>query len=352
MTKLMRSLSKQVKNAPGELKHIDQKNLEKVKISLISYDHHDLVEKQIEDIKEIDSLDKKVTWINIDGIHNVDILEKIGQKFNIHPLVLEDIVTLEQRPKAEVYEDFIFVVLKMIYFNHNDDNLKIEQVSLIVKGNYVLSFQELPGDVFDFIRERLRKAKGNVRTMGVDYLFYLLIDAVVDGYFVVLEKLGDEIEKIEENVLLKPTVETLHSIHSLKREMIFLRRAIWPLRESINNINREESKIISKKVIVYFKDVYDHTIQVIDTIEAFRDMVAGMLDIYLSSMSNKMNEVMKLLTMIATMFIPITFLAGVYGMNFKYMPELHAKWAYPLFWVIVFFVIGGMFLFFKKKKWL
>jgi len=226
-----------------------------------------------------------------------------------------------------------------------------EQVSVVVGCKFVLSFQESIGDVFEPIRDRIRNAKGRIRKMDSDYLAYALLDAVVDGYFSVLETIGDTIESIEERLAKEPTEAILRQIHSLKREMIFLRKSVWPLRELISNLQRSESGLIAQSTGVFLRDVYDHTIQVIDTVESFRDIVSGMLDLYLSSISNRMNAVMKVLTIIATIFIPLTFVAGIYGMNFKYMPELEWRWSYALIWLVMIVIAGGMVIYFRKKKW-
>jgi magnesium transporter len=293
-----------------------------------------------------------VTWINVDGLHQVDVLEKLGNCYGLHSLVLEDILTTDQRPKMEDYGNYLYVVLQMIHDRGKGNRLEAEQVSLILGPNFLFSFQESPGDVFDPIRERLRSGKGRVRRMGADYLAYALLDAVVDYYFVILEKLGERIEVLEEILVTHPQTETLQEIHRLKREMIFLRKAVWPLREVISGLERGESSLVQKATQIYLRDVYDHVIQVMDSVETFRDMLSGMLDIYLSSISNRMNGIMKVLTVIATVFMPLTFLAGVYGMNFKYMPELEWRWGYPAVWCVMILVGMLMLLTFKKKRWL
>jgi magnesium transporter len=339
---------------PGTLVHIGEKKAEKTKITLIDYDQKDLQQKEIEKIEECFVHKEKATttWINIDGLHQVDIIEKIGAHFDIHPLVLEDILHTVQRPKIEDFGKYIFAVLKMIYYDENKDEIVGEQVSLILGPDYVISFQEREGDVFDPIRERIRNAKGRIRKAGADYLAYCLLDAVVDHYFPILENLGEKIESLEEELVTHPAPKTLQMIHKLKRNMILLRKSVWPLREVINGLERGESPLVKKPTGIYLRDVYDHTIQVIDTIETFRDMVSGMLDIYLSSLSNRMNEVMKVLTIIATIFIPLTFIAGIYGMNFKYMPELEWPLGYPLALLAMIFVVAVMLIYFRRKKWL
>ncbi|NVL91856.1 MAG: magnesium/cobalt transporter CorA [Desulfobacterales bacterium] len=339
---------------PGTLFHVGEKKAEKARITIIDYDKAQLQEKEVEMDEECSSFKDKptVTWINIDGIHQVDIIEKIGKQFNIHPLTLEDIVNTEQRPKMEDYHDYIFVLVKMLSYDDEDNGIRPEQVSLILGSNFVISFQEKQGDVFDPIRERIRRAKGRIRKMKADYLAYTLVDTIVDHYFTVLEKLGGTIEGMEEELVTNPTPDTLQAIHTLKSELIFLRKSVWPLREVASGLEREESPLIHKSTRVFLRDVYDHTIQVIDTIETFRDLVSGMLDVYLSSVSNKMNEVMKVLTIVATIFIPLTFVAGIYGMNFKYMPELEWQWGYFGALIVMVVIVFLMVFYFKRKRWL
>jgi magnesium transporter len=358
--RFLRRASEKCGLPPGSIVHIGDKWTETVKISVIDYDKDHFQVKEISNIEDVfpfrDS--PTVTWINIDGIHDVTIIESLGIHFNIHPLVLEDILHTTQRPKIEDFEDYIYVVLRMFYYDgitnelDNDSEIISEQVSLILGRNFVISFQEAGGDTFDPVRLRIKNSKGRIREMGTDYLAYSLIDSIVDNYFVILEKLGERIELLEDELLDSPTPDTLEELHVLRNEMIFLRKSAWPLREVSNSLLRGESDLITKPTQIYLKDVYDHTIQVIDTIETYRDMLSGMLDIYLSSISNRMNEVMKVLTIIATIFIPLTFLAGVYGMNFKYMPELSWKWGYPVVWCIMASVGISMYFFFRKKKWL
>lgn len=355
MPRFIKRMSKKTGLSPGTLVHIGKKKIEKVRIGLIDYDEAKFQEKEPKTIEECFPFKDlpTVTWVNIDGLHDIEIMEKIGKHFNLHPLVLEDVLNTEQRPKIEDSDDYIFIVLKMLYCDKNDDEIRAEQVSVILGSNFVLSFQEREGDIFNPLRERIRSSKGRVRKMGPDYLAYCLLDAVVDNYFVVLEKLGEQIEGMEEELITNPTPETLQKIHNLKREMIFLRKSVWPLREVVSRLERGESELIKESTGIYLRDVFDHTIQVIDTIETYRDMLSGMLDIYLSSISNRMNQVMKVLTIIATIFIPLTFVAGIYGMNFEFMPELRWHWVYPwAFWLVMLGVAGLMLVFFRRKKWL
>ena len=354
MVKLFKRASNRVGLPPGTLIHIGEEKVERAKVTIIDYDEDQFQEKEAKAVEECFPFRDKptVTWINIDGIHQVEVMEKIGTHFGIHPLILEDIMNTGQRPKMEDFEDYIFVVVKMIYYDDKDNEIRTEQLSVILGSNFVISFQEKEGDVFDPVRERIRNGKGRIRKMKPDYLAYALVDTIVDHYFVVLEKLGENIEDMEEELVTNPTPETLQTIHTLKRELIFLRKSVWPLREVINVLERGESSLINESTGIYLRDVYDHTIQVIDTVETFRDMVSGMLDIYLSSISNKMNEVMKVLTIIATIFIPLTFLAGLYGMNFKHMPELELPWGYPGLLVVMIAVGLLMVAYFRRKKWL
>lgn len=354
MPRFIKRVSRKIGLSPGALVHIGKKKIEKVRIRLIDYDEAQLQEREAKTIEECFPFKDlpTVTWVNIDGLHDIKVMEKIGKHFDLHPLVLEDILNTEQRPKIEDFDDYIFVVLKMLYYDENENEVRAEQISIIFGSNFVLSFQERVGDIFNPLRERIRSAKGRVRKMGADYLAYILMDAIVDNYFIVLEKLGEKIEGMEEELVTNPTPETLQTLHNLKREMIFLRKSVWPLREVVSRLERGESKLIKDSTGIYLRDVYDHTIQVIDTIETFRDMLSGMLDIYLSSVSNRMNQVMKVLTIIATIFIPLTFIAGLYGMNFRFMPELEWHWGYPAVVVVMVAVGISMLFYFRKKRWL
>jgi magnesium transporter len=320
----------------------------------MGYDQARLEEKQLKRIEESFAYKDTptVSWINIDGLHDVELIEKIGTHFNIHPLTQEDIVNTGQRPKVEDFEEYIYLVFKMLQFDETTSHITSEQVSLIVGPHYLLSFQETEGDVFNSVRERIRKGRVQIRKSGPDYLAYALIDAVVDHYFLILEKMGDRIEHFEEQLLGQPTSEILQSIYDMKRELIYFRKQVWPIREVLSTWQKTESAIVQEANKAFIRDVYDHTIQVIDTIESFRDIISGLMDLYLSTVSNKMNEVMKVLTIMATIFIPLTFVAGIYGMNFKFMPELEWKWSYPVLWILLIVIFSGMMFYFKRKKWL
>jgi len=355
MPELIKKRSRKAGLPPGSLIHIGDKKKEEVTITVIDYDEGNFQEKVITEIQECFTFKDKpsVTWINVDGIHKVEIPEKLGECYGFHPLIIEDILNSDQRPKIEDFGDYIYIVLKMLNLDSRTNNIISEQISLILGPNFVISFQEgHEGDVFNPVRERLRTGKGKIRKMGADYLAYSLIDSIVDNYFIILEKLGEKIESLEERLVTNPTGNVLREIHNLKREMLFLRKSVWPLREVISTMAKGESSLIHPSTGIYLRDIYDHTIHVVDTIETFRDMVSGMLDIYLSSISNRMNAVMKVLTIIATIFMPLTFLAGVYGMNFKHMPELEWKLGYPLIVLVMLIVAVIMLFFFRKKKWL
>ncbi|MBW2431544.1 MAG: magnesium/cobalt transporter CorA [Deltaproteobacteria bacterium] len=354
MPRLIKKTSKKAGLSPGSLVHIGEKKIDEIKMTLINYDPEQLLEKALPIIEA--SFPYKdtppVTWINVDGLHEVNVIEKIGVHFGIHPLVLEDIVNTGQRPKVEEFENYIYIVLKMLDIDTAVDHITAEQVSLIIGPHFLISFQEKEGDVFNYVRERIRKARGRIRNSGCDYLAYALMDAVVDHYFVILEKLGEKIEQLEEQLLEEPTPRILEEIHHLKREMIFFRKQVWPLREVINSLIKDPSELIQETTHIFLRDVYDHTIQVIDTIESFRDVLSGLSDLYLSTVSNRMNEVMKVLTIIATIFIPLTFIAGIYGMNFEFMPELKWHWAYPMLWVLLVVIFVLMVMWFKRRRWL
>ncbi len=354
MLRLIKKRSKKAGLPPGTLVHIGEKKAETLKITVMDYDETHFQEREIKTIEEcfVFKDAPTVTWINIDGLHQIEILEKLGECYGFHPLVLEDILNTDQRPKMEDYGNYLYIVLRMLSYNDQSSEIETEQVSLILGPNFVFSFQEKEGDVFDPIRERIRSGKGRIRKMGADYLAYALLDSIVDNYFMIMEKLGETIEFLEEELVTRPVPETLQTIHQLKRELIFLRKAVWPLREVISGLERGELVLVKETTRIYLRDVYDHTIQVIDTIETFRDMISGMLDIYLSSVSNRLNSVMKVLTIIATIFMPLTFLAGIYGMNFKHFPEIEWRLGYPFFWLLVIAISVFMLLYFKKKRWL
>ena len=339
---------------PGTVTYVGKERVVPVKFHILDYNETDYAEKDLVSIA--DGLPFKespsVTWINITGVHDENIIHEIGETFNIHPLVLEDIANTTHRPKVEEYDDYLFVIIKMAYYNAVTSEVVMEQVSLLVGRNYVISLQEKEGDILDSLRERIRNNKGKIRRLGSDYLMYGIMDTVVDHYFSVLEHIGEEIEEMEEQLMHSATQQLLNRIYKLKQELVYLRKSIWPMREVVSTIQRTEYDLVKPDTFIFFRDVYDHTVQLVETVETFRDMSSGMLDLYLSTVSNKMNEVMKVLTIFAAIFIPLTFLAGVYGMNFEFMPELKWKFGYPFWWVLTVIVTIGMLIYFKRKKWL
>jgi magnesium transporter len=278
-------------------------------------------------------------------------VRSLGERFSIHPLVQEDILNTDHRPKIEVHDDYLYIVIKVLSFNETSQRLQAEQVSLIVGDNYLLTFCEQPGSVFDGVRARIRSGR-KIRELGPDYLAYALIDAVVDNYFLLLEQLGDAIEDLEEELIQRPAANIVHRIHHFKREMLLLRKAVWPMREVLSSLSRDEGIITSSDIRLYLRDVYDHSIHIIDNMETLRELLAGMLDLYVSSSSQRLNETMKTLTLFASIFMPLTFIAGVYGMNFDYMPELHWRWGYPMIMLAMAGCGAGLLYYFRRQHWL
>ncbi len=351
---IVRRATKPAGAAPGTLIHTGPRKVDQTRLRFLDYTEAQLREQTFERIEQCFPFAEKptVTWVNVDGLHDTEIIEEIGERFGLHRLLLEDIVSTGQRPKIEEYEDHFFVIVKMLFFDDETESITAEQVSFVIGERWVFSFQERFGDVFEPVRERLREGKGRLRTRGTDYLAYALIDAVVDSYFQILERIGDHIEELEELVLTDPTLPVMHRIHHLKREMLVLRRAVWPLREVLGSLYRGEVPLMSQESQLFVRDAYDHAVQVIDTVETLREVLSGAMDLYLSSVSNRMNEVMKVLTIIATIFIPLSFFAGLYGMNFEYMPELGVRWAYPALLAFMATIGGGMLWFFRRRDWL
>lgn len=342
---------------PGTLVHIGEARSDRLRLAVIRYHEREVLEKELTSPEELRAVaappgEAGVTWINLEGVHHVETIERLGKYFDIHPLTLEDIVNTEQRPKIEEYPAYLFVVLKASNDAFPNGQAGVHQISLVLKPGLVISFEERAGELFDSLRNRIRSGKGRIRSVGSDYLAYCLIDAVVDRYFNTLEKLGEDIEVLQEQLIVKPTRTAMQEIHRMKRDLILFRRSVWPLREAVGSLLRGESSFIQKTTLVYLRDVYDHLVHVIDSIEIYREMLAGMMDLYLSSISNRMNEVMKVLTVIATIFMPLTFIAGVYGMNFRHMPELEWPWGYPAVLLLMLVVAVCMLRYFRRKKWI
>jgi magnesium transporter len=354
MLKLIKKISKKAGLPPGELVHVGEKKVDAVRITLTRYDRDSLEEETISKpgMLPVKIDDSMVNWVTVHGLHQVEIIEEIGKHFDIHSLVLEDIVNTGHRPKIDYFSDYLFFLLNAFQYSEEDDNIKSEQVSIILKPDRVLTFLEGDDDILNVIKARIRECRGKIREEGADYLVYVILDTVVDHYFVAIDAMNERIEDLQEELIANPTPRTLSSINLFKRESIMLRKSMWPLREILNSLLREKTGFIQDSTIPYLKDVYDHIIQVIDIISSIQDMLSGMLDIYLSSLSNRMNEIMKVLTIIATIFIPLTFLAGIYGMNFKYMPELECRYGYFLLLSIMALVGILMAIYFWRKRWL
>lgn len=350
--KLIQKRSKKTGLPPGTLVHIGEKTSDKVVITAFHYTGDRCEERQVEhpDLLGPPS-DESIVWVNVGGVHKIDVLESFGKQFGLHALLLEDIANTDQRPKLDDYETYFFLVTKMVTLTERQD-LQVEQVSLVLGRNFVLSFQENGSDVFQPVRERLRGGKGRLRQSGADYLFHALIDAIVDHYFAVLESVGEKIESLQQVVVADPKPDTLGQIHTLKRKLLFLRRAVWPLRDVMNNLSRSDCPFLEHTTKIFFRDVYDHVVQIVDTIETLREMVSASLDIYLSSVSYRLNAVMRVLTVITTIFMPLSFIASIYGMNFEYMPELRSPWGYPLALGVMAAVGIAMLIVFRKKRWL
>lgn len=352
--RLLRSRKGKRGASPGTAVHTGQRRMETVRLSLITYDANSYEERTPDAIAACFPFANPpaVTWLNVDGLHEVGMLAGIAERAGLHPLLVEDVVSVGQRPKVERYENHLFIVLRSLQWHDERGEVTEEQVSFVLAKDWLLSFQEEAGDSFDAVRARIRTAGSSVRAHGADYLAYRLMDATIDEYFAVLEKLADRIEALENNVIDDPTPRTMHEIHHLRRELLIMRKAVWPLRELFGTLMRDESGLITAETKLFLRDAYDHAIQVVDTVETLRDLVSGMIELYLSTVSNRMNEVMKVLTVIATVFIPLTFLVGVYGMNFDHMPELHWRWSYPVLWAVMIGMVAAMLVYFRRRRWL
>lgn len=360
MVKRTRYLSKRPKStkalhqAPGTVTYVGTKEQVETVLEVIDYNADNFerfTSKKPEDAFQFEEEDR-TTWINIDGLSNTGEIEKIGKYYDLHPLIIEDIVNTNQRPKIDEYKDYFFIVAKMLYYRE-DGRLENEHISMVLGKNYVLTFQEAGGDVFDGVRERLSAAKGRIRSRGADYLVFALLDAIVDHYFIVIDDMSDKIEAMEERLFdVQPKDDTILEIQELKRTMLRIRRAVNPLREVVSRLEKMDHDLVQEQTINYIRDLYDHMLQVSENIEIYREMTWGLMDMYMTTISNKMNEVMKVLTIMASIFIPLTFLAGIYGMNFEYMPELGYIYSYPILLIVMSFLIIGMLIYFRRKRWL
>lgn len=346
-------IKEQMSHAPGHVVYTGSKEIKDVLIDVFDYNATFVEEETVHELSSYtkDTDEKTVTWVNVNGLSDTQALTDISHKYDLHPLVMEDVANTSQRPKLDEYPDHLFIVFKMLYHD-TDGKLNTEHISLILGKSYVLLMQEYDGDVFDGIRDRIRLSKGRVRTTGADYLMYALMDAVIDHYFIIIETLSDKIEDLEERIYTNPSENYSQEIQQLKKEVIQVRRSIFPLREVVNKLEKVDNHLIFKKTQVFVRDLYDHTIQVIETVEVYRDTIAGLMDMNSTNIANRMNEVMKVLTIIATIFIPMTFLAGIYGMNFEHIPELQMQNGYYYFWGAMVFIFIGSIIYFKRKKWL
>ena len=340
--------------SPGSLVFVGNKKVDNIRIRVIDYDRAQLKEDELKDIAEGAEFKRTntVTWINVDGLHDLSLMKEIGSTFDLHPLLLEDIMNTGQRPKFEEFENCLFLVLKMLRYDKEKQMIIAEQLSMVLGVTFLLTFQEQPGDVFEPVRERIRKQKGRIRGAGIDYLAYALLDTVVDNYIFIIERLGEQIEDIEEEVLGKAEPAVMEKINAFKREMNFLRKSVRPAREAIIQLSKLDSELINDQTIPFLKDLQDLITQAAEAIDTYRDMLSDQLNLYNSVVGNRMNDIMKVLTIFAAIFIPLTFIAGIYGTNFEYLPELKFKYSYFFFWGVMLAVAGVMLIFFRKKNWL
>ncbi len=340
--------------SPGALIFIGQKKSDSIQIRVIDYDAGTLTEQELLNIKDGSHFKKTgtVTWLNINGLHDIEVIREVGQVFELHPLVMEDILNTGQRPKIEEFEHYLFIVLKMIRFDPESEMIINEQLSMILGENFLLTFQEQPGDVFDPVRQRIRRNKSRIRDAGTDYLAYALLDTVVDNYIYTIELIGEKIEDLEEEILSSHDASVMEKINGFKRETNYLRKSIRPAKEAIFQMSRIDSQLFAEQTIPFIKDLQDLINQATEAIDTYRDLLTDQLNIYNSVMANRMNDIMRVLTIFAAVFIPLTFIAGIYGTNFEYFPELHYRYSYFVFWGVLIALAGALLLFFKRRGWL
>ncbi len=339
---------------PGTITYVGKPRMEMIRIELIEYDEASIRESLIDKPQEITEILKTtpIKWFKITGVHDADFLKQIGEVFGINHLDLEDIANTTQRPRIEERDKYVFMVFKLLQLDARTNDVIIEQVSIILGSNWVISFHETGTEVFETLRQRILSGKGRILKMRSDYLTFTIADVIIDQYFNLLDDIGDAIEETEEELIFSPGKSSQEAIYRLKRRLIYVKKSIWPVRELINSLQRSDHPLFHHESRIYFRNIYDHTIQIIETIESLRDITSGMMDLYLSTVSNKMNEIMKVLTIFSALFIPLTFLAGVYGMNFKYFPELEWHQGYFLFWGICVVLALIMLFYFKRKRWM
>ncbi len=353
MSTFLKHARKSLGQPPGTLVHVGRVYGQETTLARMEYSADRILETQPDPSKAlVPDVEGGTLWLDVDGVHDASTIERIGASAGIHPLILEDVMHTGERPKLEESASSLFVSLRMLRITEPARQVEDEQVSLVLGRSWVISFQERQGDVFDPVRERIRAGHGRIRGAGADYLFCSLMDAVVDQYFVVLEDIGDRVEDVYERVTHSPSRLELDAIRLLKRELLFLRKAVWPLREVLGRLEHGGSRLLAPETSPYFRDVYDHAVQILDTVETFREMLTSLMDVYLSSIANRTNEVMKVLTMITTLFIPLSFLAGLYGMNFRFMPELEWRYGYYALLGIMATVSVAMLIYFRRKRWI
>ena len=340
--------------SPGSLVFIGNKKVENVRIRVIDYDGAQLKEGELKEIAQGAEFKRTntVTWINVDGLHDLALMKEIGSTFDLHPLLMEDILNTGQRPKLEEFENCLFLVVKMLHYDKDKEMIIAEQLSMVLGATFLLTFQEQPGDVFEPVRERIRKQKARIRASGIDYLAYALLDCVVENYVFIVERLGEQIEDLEEEVLERAEPAVMEKIHAFKHEMNFIRKSVRPAREAIIQLSKLDSELINDQTVPFLKDLQDLITQAAEAIDTYRDMLSDQLNLYNSVMSNRMNDIMKVLTIFAAIFIPLTFIAGIYGTNFEYLPELKFKYSYFIFWGVMLTVAVVMLSYFRRKKWL
>ncbi len=353
MQRIVKSRLKTIGLPPGSLVHIGDKKRDTAVITLIEYGEDTFRQNNIssKNLSEINQSEGKALWLNIEGLNETEVLAEIGGKFGLHPLVMEDILNTDQRPKIEFNQDYMYISAKMLSYDRKLGEFDIEQISLVLGKNFVISFCEKDTDIFAPVIKRLSLSAGRIRKLGTDYLMYCLLDIIVDNYFTVLEDFSEKIEIAEDELIVRTTSKTLKTIHKLKRQVLFLHKAVWPLRDVLSSLERGESELINESTNIFIRDLYDHVVQAMDTTETIRDILSSMLDIYLSSTSNRMNEIMKVLTIISTVFMPLSFIVGIYGMNIKNMPELGWPYMYPVLWLVMIVIGASMLYYFRKKKW-
>lgn len=339
---------------PGSVIFVGSQKVDQARVTVMDYDQGNLRELELEKVAEGERFKKteSVTWINVDGVHDTDLIKEIGNSFDLHPLILEDIVHTGQRPRMEEYDDCLFLVVKMLRFDQEQEQVIGEQLSMVLGSTFLLTFQEQPGDTFEPVRERIRRQRGRVRGGGIDYLAYALLDTVVDNYISIIERLGEKVEELEDEVLFSPSQAVLEKISRYKREMNYIRKAVRPFRELVLQLNSLDSDLISDQTAPFLKDMQGLSLQSVEIIDTYREMLIDYLNIYNTGVSNKLNEIMKVLTIFSAIFIPLTFIAGIYGTNFDYLPELHYRYSYFIFWAVLVVVALVMINFFRRRGWL